>query len=74
MFTNPMQQFRHHQNMVGDVNDAVAAEMRSRVSQAKEQRRMQHEAAMAAEKRKHEERLKEMELDALLERISQARG
>lgn len=74
MFMNPMQQFRHHQDMVGGVNDVISQEMRSRVAQSREQRRMQQEAAMAAQKMQHEKELKEMELEALLERIRLARG
>lgn len=52
-----------HSNAISDVNDAISQEMRSRVSQSREQRRMQHEKEM-----------KRMELDAMLERIRQARG
>ena len=60
----PHQQFRHSQNLAGEVNDAIGQEMRSRVAQSREQARMQQQAAMAAEKMKHEKELKRMELDA----------
>ena len=69
----PHQQFRHAQNMAGDVMDAFAAENRSRVAQAREQRRMAHERQQAAAQRKHERRVKQQDLDSLLERIGQAR-
>lgn len=70
----PHQQFRLHQNMVGEVNDAISQEMQSRVSQVREQRRMQQESAMAEARMKHEKELKQMELDALLGRVREARG
>jgi hypothetical protein len=52
-----------HSNAVGQVNDAVSREMQSRVAQAREMRRMQHEKDM-----------KRMEIEAMLARIQQARG
>ena len=58
----PNQQFRHHQNMAGDVNDAISGEMRSRVSQSREQRRMQQEQSM-----------KNMDIQALLVRLQHER-
>lgn len=52
-----------HSDAISDVNDAISQEMRSRVAQSREMRRMQHEKD-----------LKRMELDALLERVRLARG
>ena len=69
----PPQQFRHAQNMAGDVMDAFAAENRSRVAQAREQQRMAQQRREAAANGKDERRLKQLELDALWERVRQAR-
>lgn len=52
-----------HAGAVQQVNDVVSREMQSRVAQAREARRMEHEKEM-----------KRMELDAILARIQQARG
>jgi len=51
-----------HSAAVGQVNDAIAREMQSRVAQAREARRMQHEKDM-----------KRMEIDAMLDRVRRAR-
>lgn len=58
----PAQQFRHHQGMAGDVNAAISAEMRSRVAQSQEQRRMQQAQSM-----------KNMDMQALLVRLQHER-
>jgi len=53
----------HLGGMINQVQDAIQRENDSRVAQAREQRRMDHEKEM-----------KRMELDAMLARIQQARG
>jgi|LakMenEpi03Aug12_release.lakeMendotaPanAssembly.Ray.scaffolds.fasta_scaffold00668_79 hypothetical protein len=52
-----------HSAAIGQVNDVISREMQSRVAQAREARRMQHEKDM-----------KRMEIDAMLERVRQAGG
>ena len=53
----------HLGSMISQVQNAIQRENDSRVAQAREMRRMQHEKDM-----------KRMELDAMLARIQQARG
>jgi hypothetical protein len=50
-----------HQAHLNDVNKTIGDEMKSRVAQSREMRRMEHERAM-----------KQMELDAILARLDAA--
>ena len=50
-----------HDAAIGQVNTAISGEMESRVAQAREERRMEHERDM-----------KKMELDAILARLDAA--
>lgn len=45
---NPMQQMALHRGMASDVMSAMGDELDSRVAQAREQRRLQHEKDMEA--------------------------
>ena len=51
----------NHAAAAGQINSAIAGEMQSRVAQAREKRRMEHERDM-----------KKMELDAILARLDAA--